>query len=77
MQKDKLDRLLLCSVNGPQIMYIRLGYNYTVLGGPFVALFGHIGPYLVDFGVILAARARGWASLEPISHLLCYSKLLE
>ena len=40
-------------VNGPQIKYIRLG-------GPFEAILSHFGPYLDHFGVILAARARGW-----------------
>ena len=64
-------------VNDPQIKYIGPGYNHTVLGGAFWAILSHFGPYLGHFGVILAARARGWASLEPISHLLCYSKLLE
>ena len=39
-----------------------LGQGITIqyLGGPFVAILGHFGPYLVHFGVILAARARGW-----------------
>ena len=57
-------------VNGPQIKYNRPGYNHTVHGGPFVAILGHFGPFLVHFGVNLAARARGWgqfgANFSPI-----------
>ena len=64
-------------VNGPQIKYIRQGYNHTVLGGPFVAFLGHFGPYFVHFIVFLAVRASVWASLEPMSQLFCYSKLVE
>ena len=43
-----------------------LGQGITIqyLGGPFVAILGHFGPYLVHFGVILAARARGWGQFE-------------
>ena len=34
-------------MNGPQIKYIRLGYNHTVLVGGFSS---HIGPFWVIFG---------------------------
>ena len=56
-----------------------LGQGITIqyLGGPLGAILSHFGPYLGHFGVILAARARGWGQFVPISYLLSYSKLLE
>ena len=61
-------------LNGPQIKYIRPGYNHTVLVGPFVAILGHFWAILEWF-LLLEQEAR--ASLEPISQLLSYSKLHE
>ena len=44
----------------PKLSTLGQGITIQYMGGPFVAILGHFGPFLVHFWVNLAARARGW-----------------